>query len=458
MKFGKRMRSLAARGWERDYVDYKQLKKTIHALLARQTDEHSDAPSPSDAFLAALTREAQRLNAAHDRIHTKLFDQELRVLQTALGNRWVLSPAQARALLLGAIELSTKVDAFRRFIVLNSLAVVKITKKFDKLFPEAPLKHVVMEELLKAQPFYDCAAMDALCGAVAALTDRIMLCVLPDGNFRMSDARVACPICLQREAKSAITLSCKHSFCWSCLSKAAEHRFHSCPLCRKEQSIDPRDYAIDGLLMRFKRAYDFVEATLDRGPLAASPMRQILIEAFDTVNAHVREVEAKYAALSPRPSLHAVAADDEPMAASKMVVEDLHADADAPTIADLKQPSPCADVESAPTVFARGAAVEVHYNGQWYPGMVLHENDDDHATYSVLWWMHDQSQRCGQRMPCRLLREPVFSDNDPSQYVLFDFAAGAWKTAAEWAMLPFRRLRSLSMSDTSSLQGNTSVA
>jgi hypothetical protein len=470
MKFGKRMRGLATPGWENDYVDYKLLKKTIRALTHRQQQQQMNGAIESaamstlvgrDEFVVAIKHELQRVNDAHDRIHDELLGQDLRALQNALGSRWVLSPSQARALLIGAIELSKKIDAFRRFILLNSLAIVKITKKFDKMFPGNEVKQVVLDDLLKVQPFYDGAAMDKLCHEASMLTDRVMLCILPDGNFRISDHKVSCPICLQNEVKSAITLSCKHTFCWSCLSMAAEHRFHSCPMCRKEQSIDPRDYAVDGLLMRFKRAYNFVEDALDRAPFASSPMRQILVEGFDHVNAHLRDIEAKYAALSPRPSLHDGFSEDKAQPTNTVASKSPTAiTTTTEKVEPLVEATACTTIGSsiAPlAVFSKGDAVEVHYNGEWYPGMILHENDQDATSYSVLWWMHDRSQRFGQRMPRHLLREPVFPEQHPGQYLLFDFAAGAWRTATEWAWLPFRQLRSLSGSDATSLQGNSSA-
>ncbi|TMW65716.1 hypothetical protein Poli38472_008358 [Pythium oligandrum] len=460
MKFGKRMRSLVHKPWEDDYVDYKQLKKAIKALLETANED------ASTVFLTALRAEIAQLNGAHARIYCDLRDNELRALQRDLGNRWVLKPAQARALLLGAIELSSHIDAFRRFVMLNSLAIVKITKKFDKLVASEheQIKDGVLEEL-KQQSFYESESMDQLCEAARALTDRLMLCILPDGNFKMSQHHVSCPICLQTEVKSPVSLSCKHTFCWSCLSRAAEHRFNSCPLCRMEQSIDPRDYAIDGLLMRFKRAYDFVETGLDRSPFASSPMRQILLEGFELVNAHLSHVEQLYAALSPRSSIssqstHAFSAVEDKenifmenmMDTKEICVPDVKM-ASSPTSSDeLSVVAEALAAASMTTpVFAKGDPVEVHYNNQWYPGMILHPNDDS-ETYSVLWWMEDASQRCGQRMPAHLLREADASELEQSPYVLFDFAAGAWKTATAWALGPFRRLSS--PSDSGSITSN----
>lgn len=431
MKFGKRMRSLASKEWADHYVDYKLLKKQIKRL----DDENLTMQDKSDRFHALVTAEMLKVNKAHAFIFQQINEQELRVLRHSLGSKWVLSPAKARSLLLDVIEVSTKIDAFRRFVVLNSLAIVKITKKFDKVTNSA-LHEKVFEELPR-QPFYAGECMDRLCTDAIALIDRIMLCVLPDGNFRMNESALSCPICLDAAVKSPISLSCGHIFCWSCLSKAAEHQFHSCPLCRKEQSIDPRDYEIDGLLKRFKRAYAFVENGLDGRALASSPMRPILAEAFELLNECIAEVQAQYSNLTPRRNAGASAAtySISPSKSDTEPCKHLH-EGQAATAAATAAITPM-------HLFTKGDAVEVLYSGHWYPGMVLDCNDSDgNGTYSVLWWVHNNSQRFGQRTPRHQLREP--QERQEQSFMLYDFAAGAWETATQWALSPLKRLNSLS--------------
>lgn len=430
MKFGKRMRSLASKEWADHYVDYKLLKKQIKRLT---DDQNLTMQATSDRFHALVTAEMNKVNKAHAFIFQQIDEQELRVLRHSLGSKWVLSPAKARSLLLDAIEISTKIDAFRRFVVLNSLAIVKITKKFDKA-TSSGLQERVFEELPR-QPFYAGECMDRLCTDAIALIDRIMLCVLPDGNFRMNESSLSCPICLDSAVKSPISLSCGHIFCWSCLSKAAEHQFHSCPLCRKEQSIDPRDYEIDGLLKRFKRAYAFVENGLDERALASSPMRPILVEAFELLNEYIAEVQAQYSNLTPRRNAGASAATYS--------ISPLKPAAESCKLMHQDQASAVAVAISPVRLFAKGDAVEVLYSGHWFPGMVLDCNDSDgNGTYSVLWWVHNNSQRFGQKTPRHQLREP--QQQQEQSYMLYDIAAGAWETATQWALSPLKRLNSLS--------------
>lgn len=462
MKFGKRMRGLASKEWENDYVDYKQLKKQIRQFQDHQQQSHPDDETTSttaatEAFHALLVREMEKINAAHSNIQEQIEFFELLVLRNALGNRWVLSPAKARSFLLDAIEISQKVDAFRRFVVLNSLALVKIAKKFDKVMGTS-LKATVLDDL-KQQSFYDAECLDRICVEASALTDRIMLCVLPDGNFRIDKCAVSCPICLSTEVKSPITLACEHTFCWSCLSKAAEHRFNSCPLCRKEQSLDPRYYEIDGLLKRFKRAYNFVEDGLDRAPFASCRMRQILAEAFELVNAYLAEIDEQYASISPPASLCGDAASEVSSMESSCSEDNNNSNNNNKCILDEDDARNSDEIEAEQeqeplepfTIieFARGDPVEVSYGGHWYPGMIMQCNAD--ATYSVLWWVKDNSQRFGQKVAHTHLREPFLGDADGNgasgNYMLYDVAAGAWRTATEWALEPFRRLRSLSSTD-----------
>ncbi|KAE8894393.1 hypothetical protein PF005_g11316 [Phytophthora fragariae] len=439
MKFGKRVRSLASPEWAADYVDYKALKREIK-LAFEGRDGSAGVDKQVTWFQSILESEMQKLNVAHARILDDLVNRELKPLQQALGTRWVLPHATARSMLLDVLQLSHQVDAFRRFVVLNSLALVKIAKKFDKAANAeelgSRLKAQVLEDL-KAQPFYDAAGLDALCDETAALTDRVMLCVLPDGNFRLGPRAMTCPICLCSDVQAPITLSCAHTFCWSCLSRAAQHRFRSCPLCRRAQSVDPRDYEIDGLVKRFKRAYEFVEQALDVAPLVASPMRQILAEAFEVGNAYLREVEDQYAALAPLPS----ATFEVPQSAATSVDK---LQAEAAVVDDHKSEESAEEVEVEPLViFEKGDIVEIQYGEQWYAGVVLQRNEETGAgeTYSVLWWVKDKSQRFGQRTPRHLLREPKEVPVPPA---LYEYAAEGWRTAASWALEPFRRLRSRS--------------
>ncbi|KAG6947189.1 hypothetical protein JG687_00016272 [Phytophthora cactorum] len=359
MKFGKRVRSLASPEWAADYVDYKALKREIKLAFAEENgDDILD--KRVTWFQTILESEMQKLNVGHARILDELVNRGLKPLQRTLGTRWVLPHATARTLLLEVLQLSSQVDAFRRFVVLNSLALVKIAKKFDKAANAgvqeteidedldensaitSRLKAQVLEDL-KCQPFYDGAELDALCDETAALTDRVML--------------------------AYYTVLCSHVLLVVSVTGS------SAPF-------------------PFVSALSSRAIPLDVAPLVASPMRQILAEAFEVGNAYLREVEDQYAALAPLPS----ATFEEPQSS----VENLKAEVEAPKTLDVKEeekePEP-------PVIFEKGDIVEILHGEQWYVGVVLQRNEDTGAddTYSVLWWVKDKSQRFGQRTPRHLL-------------------------------------------------------
>ncbi|KAI9908450.1 hypothetical protein PsorP6_003122 [Peronosclerospora sorghi] len=423
MKFGKRMRALASPEWATDYVDYKALKREIKVVFGPGRGSIESVETRIQRFHALFESEMQRLNQAHGRILDDLVERELRPLQATLGTRWVLPPATARTLLLDVLHVSHRVDALRRFVVLNSLALVKLAKKVEKTVhalaqsnaPSRLKTHVL--DTLTTQAFYDATSLDAVCDTIACVTDRVMLCVLPDGTFRLGPRALTCPICLSSHVHAPITLACGHTFCWSCLSRATEHRFRSCPLCRRVQSLDPRDYDIDGLVKRFQRVYDSIEQDLATTPLVTSPMRQMLAEAFDVCSSYVRAIEEKHAALTPPPlPCTSVKGQGRPP---------------VPKTQEQEEEGPTDPVVAT---FATGDIVEILQDEHWYAGLVLERHDEPDETYAVLWWVQDKSQRCSQLTPRHLLREPHVDQNVPP--AVYGYALDAWRRAASWAREP----------------------
>ncbi|EQC31870.1 hypothetical protein SDRG_10388 [Saprolegnia diclina VS20] len=279
MKFGKRMRYLAAPEWEGGYVDYKGLKRTVKSLAGSDTERTA-------GFRMALQRELAKVNASFFCI---LDD---------LGARETAAHGDVEAQLNAALDLSHRVDALRRFVVLNYLAVVKISKKFDKSIAGSMQSEILASDLL-LQPFYAGSYVDDLYSHTAATTDALLLHLLPDAPAASADA--SCPICLYHFT-SPVTLSCSHTFCWSCLAKAAEHHIHACPLCRQVQSIDPRDYEIDGLLQRFLKRY---------GSLMTPP--RILARAIEVATKHLESTQLRLSLAPPMspPPLESIPEVDE---------------------------------------------------------------------------------------------------------------------------------------------------
>ncbi|KAF0700955.1 Aste57867_8525 [Aphanomyces stellatus] len=279
MKFGKRMRCLASPEWEGGYVDYKGLKRRVKTMTGSEEARSAE-------FHQALLRELSKVNASFFWILDDLTKQQETDAQIAVSSpqhRYEVLQQQ----LASVLELSNRIDALRRFVVLNYLAVVKISKKFDKTV-DAKLKPDITSDLL-LQPFYAGSYVDQLYSQTAALVDSLVQSLAP--NTRPSSSlHASCPICLYH-LTSPVTLSCTHTFCWSCLAKAAEHHIHACPLCRQVQSIDPRDYEIDGLIKRFVRMYASVLDDLD----ADAPPAAILKHALDVATKHSDAIQMQYA-------------------------------------------------------------------------------------------------------------------------------------------------------------------
>ncbi|RHY29768.1 hypothetical protein DYB32_009126, partial [Aphanomyces invadans] len=165
------------------------------------------------------------------------------------------------------LHLSSRVDALRRFVVINYLAVVKIAKKFEKTTASHATRSIDVAGDLLLQPFYAGSYVDHLYSQTASVLDSLVQALVAPVPLPSLDA--SCPICLYPHT-SPVTLGCHHTFCWSCLAKAAAHHIHACPLCREVQSIDPRDYEIDGLVKRFGNLFTQLQFELSSQPTELS--------------------------------------------------------------------------------------------------------------------------------------------------------------------------------------------
>ncbi|CAK4071794.1 unnamed protein product [Aphanomyces euteiches] len=318
MKFGKRMRSMASPEWEGGYVDYKGLKRRIKAM------EGSDAARSAE-FHQALLRELSKVNASFFWILDDLTKTQELDAQISTNDLDGL-----RLRLLSVLDLSHRIDSLRRFVVLNYLAVVKISKKFDKTLGGNGGSIDMIHDLL-LQPFYAGSYVDQLYSQTASVVDSIMQSLVPD--IQAQDA--SCPICLY-PFTSPVTLSCMHTFCWSCLAKAAEHHIHACPLCRQVQSIDPRDYEIDGLIKRFVKTYGSV-ANDESCPA-------IVHDALLTATKHMEAIQRQYASMPPPPIV-------EPKLESKMLL---------PRVAAIAYVTSADSIDQAIRDGAHMVAMDVH--------------------------------------------------------------------------------------------------
>jgi len=91
------------------------------------------------------------------------------------------------------------------------------------------------------QPFYRCQRLANLLIQAE--------CVATILTGRASKDDYTCAVCLDI-LSNPVVLSCAHRFCWHCLAQASVHK-QACPVCRKEQSLNPRLYEVHGVLDSF---------------------------------------------------------------------------------------------------------------------------------------------------------------------------------------------------------------
>jgi len=252
MKFGKLLQSRAFPEWQQYYCDYKGLKQLIKKWVARglvtpKCREEEFSQACCGEFLDAINREVEKVNS--------FYSQQLEDLQQAFiplafqlnssqrsnnddsSSTVPLSPEDFKSL----TALCRCLDMMRSYLVNNHLAFYNILKKFDK-----KLKQNVKDSLLdviRQRPFYKSLALAKLVTQAQCWADQLA------GKVSAQDYH--CPVCLD-VLSNPVVLSCAHRFCWNCLGQAS-HFCESCPICRKPQSLDPRNYNIDASLNDFLR-------------------------------------------------------------------------------------------------------------------------------------------------------------------------------------------------------------
>ena len=186
-------------------------------------------------FIAALEAEMSKINTFYTRVVSSMAD-DVRLLRTVSEREGDLSSMS---------DLCETLNQLRKFIVLNYLGVIKIVKKHDKNAPHPVADRMIPH--LYAQPFYHSLQVAALYTEIDSLSRRGLKAVSRDDY--------TCPLCSDL-LECPVVLSCSHRFCWKCLSRAAsstsEHE--ACPVCRKPQLLDPSNYLVDDLLLKFIRA------------------------------------------------------------------------------------------------------------------------------------------------------------------------------------------------------------
>ena len=176
MKFGKRLAEQLHQPWCEHYLCYEELKE----ILKRTSPEphpSSSAIAAEGEFLSSLLTSLVKADAFFAEIEGS-FVARLEALAAALANPedWLTKaphvdpqdvdlpqlvaafedgvhvPSAQKEALTRFVALCAEIDVLRKFSVLNSLAVVKITKKHDKLSP-VKLSGTITD-FLKLRSFY----------------------------------------------------------------------------------------------------------------------------------------------------------------------------------------------------------------------------------------------------------------------------------------------------------------
>jgi 5'-AMP-activated protein kinase catalytic alpha subunit len=225
MKFGKRLLRQAHTEWSSFYIDYASLKYEL-----KQAVTFGD--------LQGLVWSNMLQNELH-KVNDFYLEKENQLAQQ-------LQTLEATSVKDGAFQESfTKycrfLELLRYYVVLNYIAAYKIIKKRNKLLKT--VKTIDYLAVLMEQPFYTSVKL----AQITVKTELLGLKVIPGQN--VNENSFTCSICLDVLC-NPVVLSCTHRFCWACLSETSE-RMQACPVCRKDQKLDPLSLTIDWILKEF---------------------------------------------------------------------------------------------------------------------------------------------------------------------------------------------------------------
>ena len=270
MKFGKRIRSEAVEQWNDQYVDYKGLKHLLKALLANGASAAEEEPSTA-SILAEIDKVDRFFISKESELYAEFRSLCQKVTQTPLEPAWekaqsakginghlhldklvsALEGTDAGEIIQALLHFSAKVDKMRKFVMINTLAVVKITKKHDKQEGIAKQLQWEMVNTVHKKHFYNSPHFSALITDVEVLASEIMFRTT---KLKPLPENYSCPICLGILC-NPVVLSCGHRFCMKCVSAASYFCQTSCPVCRKDQILDLETIKVDTLLSSFLDRY-----------------------------------------------------------------------------------------------------------------------------------------------------------------------------------------------------------
>jgi len=245
MKFGKRLVRQADKSIASYYVDYCNLKREL-----KKTVTEGDLEGKNWSNM--LDQELKKVNTFYLEKEEELENQLKRFEDNP---DQVASPSFQ--------DFCRFLEILRYYVVLNYMSIYKITKKRNKMLKNAKSKEYLT--VLMDQPFYTSLNL----ARIAVNTELLALKLIPG---KLNEQDFACPICLDVLC-NPVVLSCAHRFCWTCLSQTSA-RMYSCPVCRKNQNLDPNNFHIDWILTEFLKqnfphSHDHTVQTSDREGLIA---------------------------------------------------------------------------------------------------------------------------------------------------------------------------------------------
>ena len=131
------------------------------------------------------------------------------------------------------LKFRMQLETLRKFVMINVLAIIKITKKHDK-----HSRYAIQSELVRAvhdKYFYRSEKFGTLITDVEVLAMQLM--------SRLADQQICaenlvCPSCVQVLC-NPIMLPCGHRFCMRCVSASSYFKKgYRCPVCLKEHTLD----------------------------------------------------------------------------------------------------------------------------------------------------------------------------------------------------------------------------
>lgn len=233
MKFGQRLRREAVPEWSDWYVDYDGLKRAI---------DEKDTCVAEKEFLRVLETSLEKAGGF---FASKMEQLEAKFNDTVqMTERTSTDPAHDPSeIYLEGLEM-------RRFAMVNSLAVIKAVKKWNKNHPERPQKAMPM---LQGQPFFNSSALTHLLAEIELhLIDQCP----SNGDLH---EELVCPVCLDL-LQNPVVFDCAHRFCWDCAVNHAINEVKAtsavdledesrischCPVCRKPQVLGLDELPID---------------------------------------------------------------------------------------------------------------------------------------------------------------------------------------------------------------------